>query len=149
MQGPGEKPMQLTPFHLAIPVKDLVSARNFYGNMLGCKEGRSEEDRVDFNFFGHHLVTHVEPEDASHVTSVVVSSGVPTPVRHFGVIVSQTEWDGIVARLKATGADFFSQPRVIHAGTVKEQSVVLVNDGAGNIVEFKAQDAAKIFATKA
>jgi mannitol/fructose-specific phosphotransferase system IIA component (Ntr-type) len=88
--------MNPAPFHLSIPVPDLDRARAFYGEILGCAEGRSAQDRIDFDFFGHHLVVHVEPTEAAHHTAVVVSGGYPTPVRHFGVIVDRE-------RLMSTG----------------------------------------------
>lgn len=139
--------MSLQPFHLSVPVKDLDSARAFYGGLLGCKEGRSAEKRIDFNFFGHHLVTHVEPGDASHTTTTIDSAGVLTPCRHFGVIVPIDEWNRLAERLRATKADFFTEPQVVFPGDVKEQSIMLVNDGAGNIVEFKAVPEGMLFAT--
>src|SRR6185312_13595058 len=105
----GESPMSIEPFHLSVPVKDLASARAFYGDLLGCKEGRSAEKRIDFNFFGHHLVTHVEPTDASHRTTTIDSAGVPTPCRHFGVVISADEWNKMADRLKAAKADFFTE----------------------------------------
>ena len=79
--------MALTPFHISVPVSDLEAARRFYGGLLGCSEGRSAERRIDFNFFGHHLVTHLEPDDAAHGTTDIVSAGVKTPCRHFGLVL--------------------------------------------------------------
>jgi uncharacterized protein len=140
--------MSIEPFHLSVPVKDLASARAFYGDLLGCKEGRSAERRIDFNFFGHHLVTHVEPNDASHRTTTIDSAGVLTPCRHFGVVISADEWNKMADRLKAAKADFFTEPQVVFPGDVKEQSIMLVNDGAGNIVEFKSVPPGMLFATK-
>ena len=139
--------MTVSPFHLSVPVTDLASARAFYGELLGCKEGRSAVDRVDFDFFGHHLVTHVEPGDAAHQTTVVNSAGIPTPCRHFGVILPKDQWDAIVARLQGAGVAFFMEPQVIFPGEVKEQAIMLVGDGSGNIVELKSQPPERIFAT--
>lgn len=133
-------------FHLSIPVSDLARARAFYGDLLGCEEGRSTSDRIDFNFFGHHLVTHVEPEESRHQTRVVISSGLPTPVRHFGVIVSAEQWKTLADRLLAARTSFAVEPKVVFEGEVREQSIFLANDGCGNYVEFKSQPAEKVFA---
>jgi uncharacterized protein len=134
------------PFHLSVPVSDLPRARRFYGELLGCAEGRSGADRIDFDFFGHHLVTHVEAIEARHVTRVVVSSGIPTPVRHFGVIVPREQWELLSERLRGAGASFALAPQVIFPGEVREQAIMLVDDGCGNFVEFKAQPSERIFA---
>ena len=128
----------LTPFHLSVPVTDLGAARRFYGELLGCAEGRSADMRCDWDFFGHHLVTHVEPVDASHKTTDLDSFGVKTPARHFGVVLSQEDWDRIAASLEAAHADFYTTPQTVFPGEVKEQHIMLVHDGCGNIVEFKA-----------
>ncbi len=138
--------MALMPFHISVPVTDLASARKFYGELLGCSEGRSAEQRIDFNFFGHHLVTHVEPKDAAHQTTTIISSGVPTPVRHFGVVLAHNEWERIAARLKAAKADFFLEPQTVFPGEVKEQSILLVNDNCGNVIELKAEPPHGLFA---
>jgi extradiol dioxygenase family protein len=130
--------MTLSPFHLSVPGVNLADTRRFYGQLLGCTEGRSAECRIDWNFFGHHLVTHVEPGDASHKTTDVDSFGVMTPCRHFGVVLSHDDWERLADRLRAAGADFHTEPQTIFPGTVKEQSVMLIRDGSGNIVEFKA-----------
>jgi extradiol dioxygenase family protein len=138
--------MNPAPFHLSIPVPDLVRARAFYVEILGCAEGRSAQDRIDFDFFGHHLVVHVEPTEAAHHTAVVMSGGYPTPVRHFGVIVDRERWERVAARLEAAGARFALAPQVIFAGDVREQSILLAEDGCGNFVELKSQPAERIFA---
>jgi len=130
--------MALTPFHLSVPVTNLADKRRFYGEVLGCEEGRSAESRIDWNFFGHHLVTHVEPGDASHVTTDVDSFGVMTPCRHFGVVISYEEWARIADRVRALQARFHTEPQTVFPGTVKEQNIMLIHDGCGNIVEFKA-----------
>ncbi|HTH96564.1 MAG TPA: VOC family protein [Stellaceae bacterium] len=138
--------MALSPFHISVPITDLASARKFYGDMLGCEEGRSAEMRIDFNFFGHHLVTHVEPEDAAHKTTDIVSSGVKTPVRHFGVVLDADECRGVADRLTKAGARFYLEPQVLHQGQVKEQFIFLVHDGCGNILEFKGIPQERLFA---
>ena len=138
--------MELTPFHLSVPVSDLVAARRFYGDLLGCSEGRSAQRRIDFNFFGHHLVAHLEPGDAAHETTNIVSAGVPTPCRHFGVVLPSDEWSSLAARLEHAGARFYSEPQTVFPGDVKEQQIMLVHDGCGNIVEFKATPPHGLFA---
>ena len=135
----------LAPFHISIPVTDLPTARHFYRDLLGCSEGRSAEMRCDFNFFGHHLVTHVEPEDASHKTTNLDSFGVKTPARHFGVVLPQDEWKAMAAKLELAHADFYTEPQTVFPGEVKEQQIMLVNDGCGNIVEFKASPPFDLF----
>ncbi len=130
--------MTLTPFHLSVPVTNLADTRRFYGELLGCAEGRSADCRIDWNFFGHHLVTHVEPGDASHKTTDVDSSGVMTPCRHFGVVISHDDWERLADRLRAAEAHFHTEPQILFPDTVKEQSIMLIHDGCGNIVEFKA-----------
>jgi extradiol dioxygenase family protein len=138
--------MSLMPFHLSVPITDLPSARRFYGELLGCTEGRSAEMRCDFNFFGHHLVAHVEPKDAGHKTTDIVSAGVPTPCRHFGVVVPPETFAAIEGRLRAAGANFYFEPQTVFPGDVKEQRIMLVHDGCGNIVEFKATPPHGLFA---
>jgi extradiol dioxygenase family protein len=138
--------MSLMPFHISVPVSDLASARKFYGELLGCSEGRSTGERIDFNFFGHHLVTHVEPKDAAHETTTIMSSGVPTPVRHFGVVLPHDEWERIAERLKAAKANFFLEPQTLFAGEVNEQAILLASDNCGNVVELKAEPRHGLFA---
>ncbi len=94
--------MTLSPFHLSVPVINLADTRRFYGELLGCAEGRSAECRIDWNFFGHHLVTHVEPDDASHKTTDVDSFGVMTPCRHFGVVIPRKTGNGNILAFKAS-----------------------------------------------
>ncbi len=134
------------PFHLSVPVDDLDQARAFYGGVLECAEGRSSTERIDFNFFGHHLVTHLEPIEAQHRTRVVMSQGVATPVRHFGVIVPRERWNELAERVGAAGLAFVMSPQVLFAGEVREQAIFLVEDGCGNCVEFKSQAPERIFA---
>jgi uncharacterized protein len=130
--------MSLSPFHISVPVSDLAAARRFYGELLGCSEGRSAEHRIDFNFFGHHLVTHLEPGDAAHRTTDIVSAGVKTPCRHFGLVLAPEQWKVLAERLQKAGADFYLEPQKFHEGLAAEQECMLVHDNCGNIVEFKA-----------
>jgi hypothetical protein len=132
-------------FHLAFPVRDLAEARAFYGGLLGCPEGRSADDWVDFDFRGHQIVAHLAPGEAAAATSLV--DGEAVPVRHFGLILDQADWDALAARLTAGGADFVIEPQVRFKGEAGEQSTMFVRDPSGNALEFKAfADEAMIFA---
>lgn len=129
--------MSPPPFHLAIPVTDIAAARAFYGGLLGCREGRSAEDWVDFDFHGHQLVVHRtagRPAPAGH-TPV---DGEAVPVPHFGLVLPMAEWEALVARLEAGGATFLLPPTVRFRGSAGEQATVFVADPSGNALEFKA-----------
>lgn len=125
-----------TIFHLSFPVSDLDETRRFYGDLLGCKAGRVEPDRIDYNFFGHHIVAQLSPEEAAH-RSVGVGKE-RYPLRHFGAIVSKPVFDRIARALENAGARFVIRPENRHAGTVREQSTLLVFDPFGNGLEFKS-----------
>ena len=99
------------PFHLAFPVTSLAKARDFYGGLLGCPEGRSSEDWVDFDFYGHQIVAHLAPEEAGHRRTSAVD-GDDVPVRHFGVVLSMEEWEKLAAKLQAAGTKFVIEPHV-------------------------------------
>lgn len=136
--------MESKVFHLSFPVDDLGKARKFYGELLGCAESRAGADRVDFNFFGNHLVAHVSPEEAAH-QSVTVGKEC-YPLRHFGVLVTQGEFDRIAEKLTAAKVKFVFGPQQFHTGTVREQSTMFVIDPCGNGLEFKAMpDPQKVF----
>ena len=132
-------------FHLAFPVRDLAEARGFYGVLLGCPEGRSADDWVDFDFWGHQIVAHLAPpEDPVGVNQV---DGEAVPVRHFGVILEPDAWRALADRLTANAARFLIAPQVRFAGRPGEQSVMFVTDPSGNALEFKAfADDAQVFA---
>jgi extradiol dioxygenase family protein len=140
--------MKHCPMHLSIPVSSLAGARRFYGQLLGCAEGRSATDRVDFDFFGNHLVAHLEVTEAEHRTQVVISGGYATPVRHFGVLVDRGVWQDIADRLRSAGTRFALEPQVIFPGEVREQAIFLAEDDCGNFVEFKSQPADRVFARR-
>ena len=133
-------------FHLAFPVKNLAEARAFYGGLLGCPEGRSAHDWVDFDFHGHQIVAHLAPgEAAAGATNAV--DGEDVPVRHFGLILAPADWAAVAERLTAAGADFIIAPRTRFAGESGEQSTLFIRDPSGNALEFKAfADEAMIFA---
>ena len=133
-------------FHLAFPVRDLSEARAFYGDLLGCSEGRSSEDWVDFDFFGHQIVAHLSANEARHKEHNVVD-GENVPVRHFGAILSMTEWQKLAAKLHERNVSFIIAPGIRFAGSAGEQATFFFMDPSGNALEFKAfQDERQIFA---
>jgi extradiol dioxygenase family protein len=124
-------------FHLAFPVTDLDEARRFYGGFLGCGEGRSSPDWVDFDFFGHQIVAHkVARAQMTDATSVV--DGKDVPVRHFGVVIDPATWRSLAERFKAAGIRFVIEPYVRFAGEPGEQATMFFLDPFGNALEFKA-----------
>ncbi len=132
-------------FHLAFPVHDLAAARAFYGGVLGCPEGRSAEDWVDFDLHGHQIVAHLAPGEGAAATNAV--DGEEVPVRHFGLILEPSDWKAMAARLKAADAQFLIEPQVRFEGQAGEQSTLFVLDPSGNALEFKAfADDAQVFA---
>jgi len=132
-------------FHLAFPVHDLAAARAFYGDVLGCPEGRSAEDWVDFDLLGHQIVAHLAPGEAASATNAV--DGEDVPVRHFGLILSSEDWRDMARRLEDSGARFLIPPQVRFKGQAGEQSTMFVLDPSGNALEFKAfADDAQVFA---
>jgi extradiol dioxygenase family protein len=127
----------LPPFHLAFPVRDLAEARRFYGETLGCREGLSSPQWVDFDFFGHQIVTHLAPEACgARGTSPVDGHGVPVP--HFGVVLTLPQWEALVERLRAAGLRFAMEPTVRFRGEPGEQATMFFLDPSGNALEIKA-----------
>ena len=136
----------MQPFHLAIPVHDLAAARAFYGEVLGCAEGRSSEEWVDFDFFGHQLVTHLDPRKsaAQHHNEV---DGHEVPVPHFGVVLEWSAWHRLAERMRAAGTHFAIEPGIRFAGQVGEQATMFFYDPSDNALEFKAfKDPDRLFA---
>jgi extradiol dioxygenase family protein len=138
--------MSVPPFHLAFPVDDLAAARRFYGELLGCPEGRSAGHWVDFDLHGHQLVAHLAPEAVRRrATNPVDGEAVPVP--HFGVVLPMSEWTVLAERLTDAGTDFVIPPTVRFAGEPGEQATMFLLDPAGNALEFKAMaDPANLFA---
>jgi extradiol dioxygenase family protein len=138
--------MSLPPFHLAFPVDDLAAARRFYGELLGCPEGRSAEHWIDFDLFGHQIVAHHAPgAPRSRITNPVDGDDVPVP--HFGVVLPIAEWRRLAARLEQAGTEFVIAPTVRFEGQPGEQATMFFLDPSGNALEFKAMaDPAKLFA---
>ena len=133
--------MRLTPFHSAIQVRDLAEARDFYGGVLGCAEGRSAPEWIDFNLYGHQFVCHLNPTLGPHARlnshfNPVDGHGVPVP--HCGVVLEPDEWKRLVARLKEHAIEWVIEPTTRFAGTPGEQSTLFILDPTGNALEFKA-----------
>lgn len=129
--------MSLRPFHLAIPVKDLQTARTFYRDQMGFSEGRSDVHWVDFNCYGHQLVIHEQQGNmANQSTNPVDGKNVPVP--HFGVVLTKEDWTALAKRLKNSGMEFIIEPYTRFEGQVGEQSTMFFLDPSGNALEFKA-----------
>ena len=136
----------VAPFHLAFPVNDLAAARAFYGGLLGCPEGRSSEQWIDFNFYGHQIVAHLALEQPGHTAANQVD-GHAVPVRHFGVILDWEAWHVMAERLRARHLSFVIEPGIRFVGQVGEQATMFFLDPAGNALEFKAfKDPSQVFA---
>ena len=127
----------LHPFHMAFPVDDLQQAREFYGGLLGCSEGRSSEEWIDFNFYGHQIVAHLAQGQAGHRAENSVDSH-DVPVRHFGVVLSMPEWQSLADRLTQAKVKFIIEPYIRFKGEVGEQATMFFLDPSGNAIEFKA-----------
>ena len=133
--------MPQPPFHLAIQVRDIAEARRFYGAQMGFAEGRSDTDWVDWNMYGHQLVTHLNPAlgadgRVSAIHNVVDGCGVPVP--HFGVVLTLGEWDDLRERVETFVSDFIIAPYTRFAGEPGEQRTMFFTDPSGNALEFKA-----------
>ncbi|MEZ5614836.1 MAG: VOC family protein [Rhodocyclaceae bacterium] len=137
---------ELPPFHLAFPVTDLSRAREFYGKFLGCPEGRSSDEWVDFNFRGHQLVAHLVKGMAGE-EAVNLVEDMQVPVRHFGLVLPMQEWQTLAERFRAAGMEFLIEPCVRFRGQPGEQATMFLRDPFGNALEFKAfADPARLFA---
>lgn len=138
--------MNPPPFHLAFPVHDLAAARNFYVSLLGCREGRSSCEWIDFDFFGHQIVAHLATDAGDRASNPVDGHDVPVP--HFGVVLSMEEWHALAARLSAAGVHFVIEPTVRFAGQPGEQATMFFRDPSGNALEIKAMaNPANLFAS--
>jgi extradiol dioxygenase family protein len=137
MQAPSTNPAPLSPFHLAFPVHDLAQARRFYGELLGCPEGRSAPDWVDFNFYGHQIVAHLAPGEATAAPRNAVD-GKEVPVRHFGIVLPMADWQVLADRLKGQGTAFVIEPYIRFKGEPGEQATMFFLDPSGNAIEVKA-----------
>ncbi|GGD54770.1 glyoxalase [Erythrobacter arachoides] len=141
---------ELSPFHLAFPVHDLAAARAFWGGVMGCPEGRSSDDWVDFDFYGHQIVAHQVPSvvaKGGHGTNPVDGHDVPVP--HFGIVLGLADWKALAERLTAAGVAFQIAPHVRFEGQPGEQATMFFTDPSGNAIEMKAfADRTKLFATQ-
>ena len=133
--------MRLPPFHLAVKVNDLASARHFYTGLLGCPEGRSSNTWVDFNFYGHQLVCHLAPpgeaQDGAGTHSNPVD-GHAVPVPHFGVVLEMHLWNELAGKLQENDVHFIIEPYTRFQGLPGEQATMFLLDPSGNALEFKA-----------
>ncbi len=135
----------LPPFHLAFAVDSLAKARAFYGELLGCREGRSSDHWVDFDFFGHQIVAHLAPHAATVHHNPVDGDDVPVP--HFGVVLDMPAWETLAERLRAAGTRFVIEPHVRFRDQPGEQATMFLLDPCGNALEFKAfADRGRMFA---
>jgi uncharacterized protein len=136
----------LRPFHLAIPVWDIISTREFYVDKLGCVVGRESKVWIDFNFFGHQLSAHVKPDELAQSGTNPVD-GEDVPVRHFGIVLDRDEWHALSEKLTGAGMDFLIKPTLRFKGQAGEQATMFIKDPSGNVIEFKSfRDNATLFA---
>jgi uncharacterized protein len=167
--------MTLRPFHLAFPVHDLAAARQFYGEFMGCGEGRSSDCWIDFDLYGHQIVTHLVegygtgplPHPTTHDDTLLggrvgeragAASGASqtnkvdghnVPVPHFGIVLTMPDWEALAEKLKAAGVTFGIEPQIRFKGEVGEQATMFFTDPSGNALEFKAfADDSQLFATE-
>lgn len=135
------------PFHIAFPVNDLDAAREFYGQVLGCREGRSSEQWIDFDLYGHQIVAHLKPDSESESVSNPVD-GHEVPIPHFGVVLQRKDWDALAERVRDAGVEFVIEPYVRFEGEPGEQATMFFRDPAGNALEFKSfGELSQLFAT--
>jgi extradiol dioxygenase family protein len=134
------------PFHLAFPVHDLDAARAFYGGLLGCPEGRSAAEWIDFDFFGHQIVAHLDPAMVPRRAHNPVD-GHDVPVPHFGAVLDMPAWEELAARLESAGTEFVIEPTLRFQGRPGEQATMFFLDPSGNALEIKAMaNPANLFA---
>ena len=133
-------------FHLAFPVVDLDATRAFYRDVLGCREGRSAEAWIDFDFYGHQISAHLQLAEAQAAKTNPVD-GDDVPVRHFGLILDWDEWHGFESRLRSNGVRFLIEPHIRFKGQVGEQATMFFLDPSGNAIELKSfKDRGQVFA---
>lgn len=143
--------MKITPFHIAIPVRDLPESRWFYSTILGCEEGRSSQNWIDFNLYGHQLVCHLNPHIGRHNTLVSHYNpvdGQSVPVPHYGVVLEMDQWETLAAELSHHAVEFIIAPTIRFKGDTGEQATMFFLDPTGNALEFKAlKDMTELFAS--
>lgn len=131
----------LTPFHIAIPVRDNAEARHFYGELLGFSEGRSDQLWVDYDMFGHQVVVHLDAQlgpTGSIRRSQNPVDGHQVPVPHYGVVLEMPEWESFAERVRRSGISFIVEPTIRFAGLPGEQATMFFLDPTGNALEFKS-----------
>ena len=126
-----------SPFHYSFFVKDLASTRRFYGEILGCREGRSTATWVDFDFFGNQISAHTTGTPAPTEERGIVD-GIAVPMPHFGAILGWDDFEALAERIRAAGTGFVVEPRSRFAGSPTEQATMFLLDPSGNAIEFKA-----------
>jgi uncharacterized protein len=137
----------LSPFHIAFPVDDLAAARHFYGTVLGCPEGRSSAEWIDFDLYGHQIVAHLKPRQGGDDVHRNPVDGHDVPVPHFGVVLDMPAWQALADRLTAAGTRFVIEPYIRFKGQTGEQATMFFLDPAGNALEFKSfADISQLFA---
>ena len=124
-------------FHIAFPVHNLESAREFYVNILGCDIGRESNNWIDFDLYGHQIVAHLSPDDCSAVNTNLVDKD-DIPCRHFGVILEWGEWEVLQNRIKMLKHKFLVRPKIRFKSKPGEQGTFFINDPSGNALEFKS-----------
>ncbi|APG62181.1 glyoxalase [Sphingorhabdus lutea] len=129
--------MNIRPFHLAVTVDNLADARDFYGRIMGCAEGRSSDKWIDFNLYGHQFVVHLDEDKQRHMAHNPVD-GHQVPVPHFGVVLTMDDWQLLAESLTSSGIKFAIEPTIRFAGQAGEQATMFFTDPAGNALEFKA-----------
>ena len=135
------------PFHLAIPVDQLDEARKFYRDTLELTEGRSSDQWVDFDFFGHQLVIHYKPKEESAAVHYNAVDGKGVPVPHYGVVLEWNDFQNFSKKLTAKGINFIIEPYIRFKGQVGEQATMFFYDPCGNALEFKSfKDMSQLFA---
>ncbi len=137
----------LSPFHLAIPVDDLASCRTFYRDTLGCKEGRSSDHWLDFNFFGHQLVIHLKQNSQPKAPTITLDEN-QVPIPHFGVVLDMDTFNELAKQLQEKNVEFIIAPYTRFKGLVGEQATMFFKDPSSNALEFKAfADPSQLFAS--
>jgi uncharacterized protein len=134
-------------FHLAFPVHDLAAAREFYGGVLECPEGRSSERWIDFDLYGHQIVTHLADDASGGVKATNHVDADHVPVPHFGIVLPMDEWRALAEKLRSKGVEFIIEPKIRFEGEVGEQATMFFTDPSGNALEFKGfNDFSQVFA---
>ena len=128
---------KIRPFHLAFPVSDIQETIKWYTSILGCTIGRQTDEWVDFNFFGHQISAHKVNSQSYNLDTNSVD-GHNIPIRHFGIILSMTNWELLVEKLKLNKITFLIEPNIRFKNEKGEQATLFIKDPSENVLEFKA-----------